>query len=356
MFTPKFMRLFVICVMLTLSIVMVNAQGDDPIIVPDLTGRSVPQAAAFLNDMGLQIGPEIAVGWTAGSDLLPNTIISQSISAGEEAAYGTVIGITVARAPNALLIYDDNDITLVNQAGGAISLGGVRFVSNGGAPQAAFEAGRWDASVGAGNCTQLWSVGRSAAKDIPECSSIRWITTNNPAEHFWTGANGAGDFIIVQDGIERAVCPVSATGRCEFFLNAATSSEIAQYIYMVYTSDRFSVFNNTTDQWMALNNTTISSAYAAAGTPMVSESFFQDEVNVVGYVEFLAPGQCIVYTNNADGAAAPQPCKEIGRASFNTQPTLFWNAEFSVRSVNDGEDHVCPAGQANRLTICILPR
>lgn len=351
----KIRFLLSVCILLTFTM-WNSAQGDDPIVVPDLSGMTVPVAAAFLNDMGLQIGPETAVGWTAASEVAPNTIMTQSIEAGQSASYGTVIDITVARAPNVILIYDDNDITLVNQSDGAITLGGVRFFSNGGSPQTSFQASRWDPSVDSGDCTQLWSVGRTSAKDVPECDSTRWITTNNTAEHFWTGANGAADFTVVQDGIERAVCPVSTTGHCEFYLNATSSSEVAPYIYMVYTTDRFMILNNTTDQWMALNNTTISSDYAAEGTPIVSESFFQDPVNVVGYIEFLAPGQCIIYTNNADGASTLQPCKEIARASFNTDPTLFWNSEFNVTSIADDLDHICSAGLPDRITICILPR
>src|SRR5690348_12468683 len=83
--------------------------------VPDLTGLNVPEAAALLNKNGFALGAENNVGWTADSGQEQNTIKGQSVAAGQTAAPGSAIDVTVLRSPNAMLIYDDNDLSLVNK-------------------------------------------------------------------------------------------------------------------------------------------------------------------------------------------------------------------------------------------------
>ena len=43
--------------------------SQDSVTVPDLTGLSVPEAAAILNRMGLTLGAETGEAWTAESGL-----------------------------------------------------------------------------------------------------------------------------------------------------------------------------------------------------------------------------------------------------------------------------------------------
>jgi len=318
--------------------------AQENVIVPDVTGLTVPEAAAVLNQAGLQFGAEVAEGWTEDAGVPENTIVRQSIDVGESAVYGTAIEVTVLRSANTLLIYDDNDITLVNQADGGLSLGGIRFSTDAGT---IFHASRWGGRVDSRDCVQLWSVGRTGAKPLDECGSINWLTTNNPAEHFWTGVDGTTTFTVYQNGIERAVCPVSTSGRCEFFLSGGGRSELTPFVYMVYTTDRFVVLNNSADRWMPLSGLRLNN-----GAPFADATYF-DEPVVIGYLQALAPGQCLIYTRDANDASSPQPCDEIAVGTYTTGEPLFWDMEFTL-SGSEG-DYSCPAATAGRMTICILP-
>src|SRR6187455_146205 len=118
-----------ICLLFVVSAVTAQEQT---VTVPDVTGVYVPQAAAILNKNGLRLGVENNQGWTADSGLPENTINGQSIAAGQSAPFGTAVDVNVLRSPNALVIYDDNDLTLVNHSGGDLNLMGMTFVATNG--------------------------------------------------------------------------------------------------------------------------------------------------------------------------------------------------------------------------------
>jgi len=80
------------------------ALAQDTVTVPDLTGMALPQAAAALNRSGLLLGAENNEGWTLASGLPQNVIAAQSVPAGQSAARGTAVDVTILRAPNAVLI------------------------------------------------------------------------------------------------------------------------------------------------------------------------------------------------------------------------------------------------------------
>ena len=134
---------------------------EQTVTVPDVTGLNVPQAAALLNKNGLRLGLENNQGWTADSGLPENTINGQSIPTGQTTPFGTTIDVNVLRSPNALVIYDDNDLTLVNHSGGDLNLTGITFVAaNGNGAQLA--GSRWAGSP----CCRRGSACRSAT---PRC-------------------------------------------------------------------------------------------------------------------------------------------------------------------------------------------
>ena len=60
--------------------------AQDSVTVPDLTGLSVPAAAALLNKSALALGAENNQGWTADSGVEQNHIKGQSVAAGQTAA------------------------------------------------------------------------------------------------------------------------------------------------------------------------------------------------------------------------------------------------------------------------------
>lgn len=349
--------------LLILLLCMVHAvwgqeAGSETATVPDVTGLNLPQAAALLNREGLRLGQQTGLTWTEASGLPPGSVTGQSIAPGETVPHGTAVDLTVLSSPNALLIYDDNDITLVNQTGAPINLNGIVLNSLGGQSAASFSGSRWAPTVDDGNCAQLWSIGATSAKRLPECGSTRWLTTNNTAEHFWTGSSGAAQFEIVQDGVQRAICPVSTEGRCAFYLPAA-GTDVTDYLYFVYTTDAVALINNSDDRWMPsgdiwLYNYNPSIMNPGAVVPYGDAEIYRNP-DTVADITRLAPGQCLVMTSDNPGGRPPQRCDVIAQLDL-VSSVAFWLADFEVLSRTDGQRRTCPAATPGRLTLCIMPR
>lgn len=343
--------IFLLTLMLTGGI---NAQ--DQATIPDVTGLSVPEAAALLNRSGFVLGAENNVAWTAESGLNPGAVSGQSLAAGSAAARATTIDLTVLRSPNTLLLYDDNDITLVNNTQAEINLGGITFAALDG-PGASFSAARWASSLRPAQCLQLWSVGRNGPKGLPECESIQnWlISANNTSEHFWT--SGASQFGVYQDGVQRATCQAAAL-RCEFYLASATTGDVAEYVYFSYTPNNLVVRNQSANQWMSLNGLVILNNFVQpAGAPIsIGDPALYGNGIGLGSVQRLAPGQCIFFTDSSPSAGQlPESCDVVARLDIGTN-LIFWGAPFGVDSVSSDLQHSCPAATAGKLTICAMPR
>jgi hypothetical protein len=292
-----------------------------------------------------------------------NTVGGQSIAAGTAVETGTLLDLTVLRSPNTLLIYDDNDLTLVNQTGGDVDLSSVTFQATDG-NRATFAAGRWGGTLREDRCAQIWSLNRNGPKGLDECGFIEhWLTTTNGGEHFWTGAGGTTGFSILQNGVDRATCAVANPGRCEFYLPAdsAAAGDTTAHVYFAYTPDRLVILNNTPDKWMPLRGLTISNNYAPtrgataeiAGPGILGR---RNLINPLANPERLAPGQCIYYTNSIPEIdEPPQSCDVVARLDIGTD-LIFWGADFPVGSVTDEQPHTCPVATPGRLTLCIMPR
>ncbi|MCB9452936.1 MAG: PASTA domain-containing protein [Anaerolineaceae bacterium] len=328
--------------------------------VPELVGLSLPQAAAQLNRAGLALGAQENVPWTAESGLPQNAVGAQSTAAGSQVAPGSAVDVTVLRSPNALLLYDDNDLTLVNQTGGELNLTGLFFQTVDGA-SASLAGTRWASSLREGQCVQVWSVGRNGPKGLDECSSIQnWLVTNNAGEHFWTGEGGVTQFNVMQNGVQRAVCPVANPGRCEFYLaGGGAAGDATEYVFFAYTTDRLAIINTSTDQWMPLEGFAVRNNFAppyGATVNVADPSLFGRNVSPVANAQLLAPGQCIFFTNGSPTQdTPPQPCDVIARLDIGAS-VIFWGADFDVESLTDDLPHSCPAATAGQLTLCIMPR
>lgn len=331
-----------------------TAAQDTTVTVPDVTGLSVPQAAAALNRAGIRLGAQFETEMTEGT--APNTVVVQSVAAGATVARGSSVDVTVARGDNAILIYDDNDITLVNQSGGTISLAGITFNALDANRPVAFNATRWPAgALDAGECAQLWSIGRRDPKRIPECGgSIFWLTTNDTNQHFWTGAGGATRFNLVQDGLERAQCNVSMTGSCPLYLSSSAAPEATDFVYLAYTADRLIIYNLTQDLWMPLQGLSITDS-SGRGNPLTSPAAFGNP-DIIGNMEQLAPGQCLFYRTGNASENLPQPCDVIFEMYTNVVEYLFNAEAFTVVSPFSGQRYNCPAATPDWLTVCIVPR
>jgi hypothetical protein len=352
----QFSKIILMMLGMALFAVQVFAQ-EQTVVVPDVNGMSVPVATALLNKNGLRLGVENNQGWTAESGLPQNSINGQSIPAGESVAFGTAVDVNVLRSPNALVIYDDNDLTLVNNGGGDVNLTGITFAAADGSG-AQLAGSRWGAALRAGQCVQVWSVGRNGPKGLAECATIQnWLVTTNAAEHFWTGAGGTTQFNVLQNGVPRATCAIANPGRCEFFLSGVgAGSDATEYVYFAYTPDQLAVINQSTDQWMTLDGFYVINNFARGAPVFLGDPTLYTKIPPdVETVSRLAPGQCILYTNGSPGLDnPPQPCDVIARLDIGAS-VIFWGADFGVMSA-DGGEHSCPLPTAGRLTLCIMPR
>jgi hypothetical protein len=333
--------------------------------VPDLTGLSVPASAAALNRNGLALGSQQGEPWTEESGQAANTISAQSVPPGEVVVLGSAIDVTVLRSPNVLLVYDTEMFTLINQTGEPLPLGGLTFNAVEGDRQASFDATRWAGSLDPGDrCMQLWAVGRTSPDRPGACTGVqRWLSTNNPAAHFWT--NGITRFNVVLDGIERAVCdgaaPDGTRTRCAFYLPVGGSAgDVTPYIYLAYTTDRLIVRNQSADQWMPLGQTQIANYNPQLPQPGLTLTVGDPELfgnpETVANIRRLAPGQCLLFTNSSpDATTPPEDCDVIARLDIDPR-LIFWAADFEIVSATDGRRHMCLAATEGTLTICVMPR
>lgn len=331
--------------------------AQEAVTVPDLTGLTVPQAAAVLNRVGLALGSETGELWTAESGFAQNAIKGQTAAAGESLPTGTAVGVNVLRTPNVALIYDDNDLTLVNNTGANLDLSGLGFYALDGS-LAQFSGHRWGSLLRAGQCVQLWSVGRNGAKGLDECSAIQnWLVTTNPGEHFWTDAGGTTRFALIQNGLQRALCAISNPGRCDFYIPGASGGDATDYVYFAYTANSLAVINQSPDRWMTLTNFTVYNNFTAQkGLPVpLSDTSLYTLKIPFARLNQLAPNQCILFTDSSpDGNVPPQPCDVIAILDIAPQ-LIFWGAAFDTEG-SDSQRHTCPAATPGNLTLCVMPR
>jgi hypothetical protein len=356
-----------IVLLLALLVMPLAAQDSQPaeVTVPDVTGLNLAQAAAAFNRAGLRLG-------AIGTDLIgptlaatPDTVTVQFPAIGATVPYGSEISVRIARAANALLIYDDNDLTLVNRADRRIELAGLRFSTVQAVAPAAFDATRWGARVPAGECVQVWSVGRSGAKSLPECASIStWLTTNRREEHFWTTGNGVTTFNVTQGGQERAVCPAASAAAanapltCEFYAAVPGQGAETPFIMFAYTDNAFFVVNRSPDQWMPMNANTIFNRNPNPG--MLGPQFVLGTPETFGNRQAvadlwrLAPGQCAGFHVDGTPADPPESC-DVTAVRTVSAAERFWAFDFELSSL-DGKNRTCAAATPGKLTLCIMPR
>jgi hypothetical protein len=328
------------------------AAGQDAVLtVPDLNSLTVPEAAAALSRAGLRLGPETIIAIDPASGESENIIVEQLPLAGEEVQLGTAVGVTVTRAINASVIYDDNDLTLLNLTAGLLDLNTIMF-SGTGDTITEFDPSAWAAQLDEGRCGQIWSVARLASKEVAGCSAILWMTAANRSQHFWTHTSGATQFSVIQDGVVRATCPVAQAGsqdapqRCDIVFDVNYPDEQIDYVYIAYTIDRLIIHNQTVDRWMSLNETRLRDS---SGRDLDLSSM--DVLNESAGQTRLAPGECILFAAQAN-AQPPEPCRVISQILTDT---IYWLESFSVIG-RDEIPRVCEAAEEGALVICVMLR
>lgn len=348
--------------LLTLMIVGGVAAQDSTSTVPDLTGMNVPQASAALHAAGLK--PGLLTNAAVTETQVVNTVVMQTPTAGTQVAAGSAVDLQVARPNNVRLLYDDNDLTLINLSRQALPLGNIVLREADGDKR--FRGERWGNQVRAGDCVQVWSVGRGEPKAVPDCGRVNsWLTTNDTSQHVWTAVSGVQRFNVMQDGQQRAQCPAAPGGSqdtpsvCEFYVESAASDPTLAYIYLAYTTDALVVRNPSDDSWLRLN-VDVSPAEGekfifnrAERYDAVDPLIVTTNANGISVIPQLAPNQCLLFrAPDVPLEALPQPCMMLGN---RTEQTPFWQADFNVLD-RDDKPRTCKAATPGRLTICIMPR
>lgn len=328
--------------------------------VPDLTGMTAPQAASTLHLLGLRLGSTtIDLSPTAHFELL-GTVTSQSIIAGEEIGIGESIDITILQAPNIRFVYDDNDLTFINQTGRIILLEPLVFVGNG-EIQKTLTGTRWNiTAIPAGGCVQIWSIGRTAPKNIDGCSEISaWFSTTDASTYFWTQAAAIERFTVQQAGETLSNCPAAplnsqdAPMSCVMYLPTIPSPDQSRFLYLSYTSDALVIYNPMADIWMSLVNqvilpdgSTIDVSDVALYQTALAVSLTTDGTTLLP----LSPNECVVF-RTTDDTPLPEDCGLIVAEQTNAAP--FWLTDFSIMD-NTGTSRICKAAVADKTTVCVV--
>lgn len=355
-------NLTVVTCILILSLFMsfgVGAQAA-PAVVPDVTGLPLPQAAARLNEAGFALGTESPRLWSASLGVPSGTVVAQTIAPGTTLEVGSGIDLTVLRPANVAAIYDDNELTLLNQGSAPIDLTTLGFASLDGA-SASFAAARWVPVLEPGGCVQVWSIVVNSPKPIDGCQEMQyWLTTNNPAEHFWIAQGGTTQFSIMEGGNIRAICAVSTAGRCEFYMGGGViADERTDFVHFAYTQDWLVVRNTSDAQWMNLAGLPLFNynvPQQGLGVPLGEASLYS-YINPVSRFAHLAPGQCVLFRSSVviePDSSLPQ-CLVVAETVIDSS-VRFWGAQFELQSALDGLRRACPAAVLGRITVCIMPR
>ena len=359
-------QLYTFILIFTLSMTLPSIAQDDTVSVPDLIGMNLPQATALLNTLGLGLGTETAVDLASGNGLPAGAIASQSVDSGTLVSRGTIVNVGVLRSNNVVLIYDDNDLTLLNITNNVANITGLRFAAVEGTSPASFAASRWGSNVREQRCLQLWSVAIRDSKPVSGCQDIQWLSTNEVGEHFWTQTNGVQQFAIIENGVTRTTCPAAPANsqnnpvRCEFYLaGAGSADDLTSYLYLSYTPSSIAIVNQSEDRWMPTDRTTIynfNPNIEVEGASLIigDPALFQNPETVADLTK-LAPGQCLVLTTDQATATLLEPCDIVAQRALSSS-VAFWLADFELESATDGQRRICPAANPERPTICVVPQ
>lgn len=333
--------------LLCLSIVPTIAQDTpEPPDISDVIGLSVPQAEAFLNRLEYRLNPVLINDFS--SDATLNTIIGYEITEDNQ------VSLSVARETNMRLVWDisaylegaaflgdldgDELFTVVNLSDEDIPLRNIQIAD--------FNAVTWGTSLRAGQCVQAWTFNEINGYRLPDCESVQGGILNlvDRSQQFWRNEDS---FDVFQNGIHRATCQQS-DGTCTLWVSPTViAEEIAPYIYFIYDTEQWIVYNNSATQWIDLSQVSINDQQVLA------DARNWDSIRIAD-LERLAPNQCLRFTQNAELETLTD-CDEIAVQEVAVEG-VFWIDSFTVNdSLNVRQARQCPASLGER-TICLLGR
>jgi hypothetical protein len=308
--------LVLLCFLVIPALGQESSQTDVP-TMPNLSGLTVAQAHALLYEHGLALDPVI-ISTNSGTGTL-NTIIDQSLAAGETISEGDVISVSVLREYNLELIWHAADnggdsFTIVNLTEGVLNLEQLGFETADGSRKADIRL--WPNILRERQCIQLWPFEEINGIRLDECRFLQGggiLTVENEAEQFW---RGTGSFYVFQEGLRRAECLI--------------------------------IHNRSETEWLPLNQLALNDGQALDDTHEWDIANFSDEL------PFLAPNQCARISDGSANRLAN--CVEIASRSVSGD-AVFWRDGFTVHSLHLGDvSKECPAAVGDEASICLLMR
>jgi hypothetical protein len=337
-----------------------RGQASSPITVPDVVGLTVPEAAAVLHRAGLKLGPQTSV---YRLDQAHNTVIGQTPPADASAEPLSEVGIEVVIQTNIEIVYDNNDITVINLTGTTLNGGRMRFeaIDSGLPSPPAFsfnEVADLRVSVDDDQCLQFWSISEGMGQPADGCARglDGWFASILTERHFWTRASEAATFRFWYGDQPVGDCPtmrdLRGKQRCPMRLALdPDEGDTAEYLYFVYSADQLIVKNASARRWMAVDGVTFGGIDLGDFARIPRETF-------VGSERRLAPGECILLTAASISTGEPiqddlsVECFVIARGELS-DVDLFWRRGFAL-----GDAASCPPPPATNAarSICLVPR
>jgi hypothetical protein len=317
--------------------------------MPNLSGLTVPQAHTLLYERGLELEP-IIVSTNSGTGRL-NSIIDQSLAAGEVINEGTVISVTVLREYNLELIWESQDqgdeaFTIVNLTESLINLEQLLFEKADGSRR--LDTNLWPNELRERQCIQLWPFEVTDGFQLPECNFLQGggiLSVLNESQQFW---RGEGSFYVSQEGLRRAECQI-LDGRCQIWVSpSAISEEFSPYVFLTYNPHELIIHNRSESEWLPLNQ------LALNDSPALNDVREWDVFRFSETMPFLAPNQCVRFSDSFTNSLVN--CIEIASREL-AQAEIFWRSDFTVHSLHLGDvSKTCPAALGDMPTICLLLR
>lgn len=340
---------FLVIVLLLLTIPVLGQENSPTPVptMPNLIGLTAPEAHALLAEHGLLLDPVFSSSTTSTGE--NNTIIDQSLAAGEAYITGAVISVTLHHSNNIELIWQTENFgtdafTIVNLSDAIINFDNVDFLSADATKR--LNLPEMPNILRERNCFQLWVFQENNGTRLPECNFLQGggiLTVENPNRQFWLGV---GSFYVLQEGLRRAECEI-ALGRCQLWVSPTPiAEEFSPYVFLMYNQHELIIHNRAENQWMPLNQIAFNQGLA------LNDAREWDTVNFSPELPFLAPNQCVRYSDGRNQALAK--CTEV---AYRQTGDIFWASAFTVRSLRSGDTaKTCPAANGDELTLCLLLR
>jgi hypothetical protein len=255
-------------------------------------------------------------------------------------------------APNVLLLYNQDVLTLINVSMSPLSLNALTFMRAGGVVK--YDPSTLIQTLPPGQCLQWWTPKvRQTPVKPPECGvRARFLRLTRDNTFFWVAGYEGEPFRPQLRGSALTICNASI-GRCQFNLpqgadanlawnvpDPATGLAMPAGIQVAYDNDQLWIGNVTPDTVLPLRDLRL--IYTVNGQGVVwSPGRYPDQWDIgVWDNRPLLAGQCIVLYQDPAKLTPLLPCDPVAKLVKADRP---WTLKFDV--MGPREERRAPCGQ-----------